>query len=82
MPDIVNLISLIVSVICGALGVFAIVVTWKLYEAGQRINMDVVNAVGKIQSSSHTAEITATEYTKRLVDGLIQTLQASVLSTT
>ena len=72
--NLVSIISLIVGVIGGALGAFSILVTWKLYQAGSKINIEAMNALGQIKTSSHTAEVTATRYTERLVDALIEQL--------
>lgn len=71
-------LSLIVGVIGGALGAFSILVTWKLYQAANQVNLDAIKVLGEIKSSSHTAEVTSTRYTERLVGGLMELVSRDV----
>ena len=72
--------GLIVSVIGGVLGVVAIAVTWKLYQAGMQVNLKTVNLLAEIKTSSHTTEVTSTRFTERLVGALIELLGRDVRS--
>ena len=78
--DMMSTLSLIVSVIGGALGAFSIAVTWKLYQAGTQINLQTVNLLAEIKASSHTTEVTSTHFTERLVGALIELLGRDVKS--
>lgn len=78
--DMMSVLSLIVSVIGGALGAFSIAVTWKLYQAGTQINLQTVGLLAEIKASSHTTEVTSTHFTERLVGALIELLGRDVKS--
>lgn len=69
-----EVLGLIVGVIGGALGAFSIAVTWKLYQAGARLNLQTVALLTEIKASSHTTEVTSTRFTERLVGALIELL--------
>lgn len=69
--DFLTIAGLIVSVIGGALGAFSIVVTWKLYQAGNSVNLETLKLLHEVRTSSHTTEVTSTHFTERLVTALI-----------
>lgn len=71
--DPMSILGLIVGVIGGALGAFSIAVTWKLYQAGAKVNLQTVALLTEIKASSHTTEVTSTRFTERLVEALIET---------
>jgi hypothetical protein len=70
--SVLSLVGLVVSVIGGALGAFSIYVTWKLYQAGNEVNLKTLTMLSQVEQSSHTTEVTATRYTERLVAALIE----------
>jgi hypothetical protein len=76
----VQILSIILGVIGGALGGFSILITWKLYQAGTETHLKVLGILSEIHKSSHTAEVTSTHYTERLVGALIELLQRDVTS--
>jgi len=69
--DFLTVAGLIVGIIGGALGAFSIVVTWKLYQAGNSINLETLKLLSEVRTSSHTTEVTSTHFTERLVTALI-----------
>lgn len=73
--DVLTIVGLIVSVIGGALGAFSIFVTWKLYQAGNSLNLETLRLLHQVSTSSHTTEVTSTHYTDRLVTALIELTQ-------
>jgi hypothetical protein len=73
--DILTIVGLIVSLIGGALGAFSIIVTWKLYQAGNSVNLETLKLLHQVSTSSHTTEVTSTHYTERLVTGLLELTQ-------
>lgn len=75
VTDILTIVGLIVSVIGGALGAFSIIVTWKLYQAGNSVNLETMKLLHQVSMSSHTTEVTSTHYTERLVTALIDLTQ-------
>ena len=78
--DLMSIVGLIVGVIGGALGAFSIVVTWKLYQAGDQVNRQTLVLLADIKGSSHTAETTTTRFTERLVGALIELLNRDLKS--
>jgi hypothetical protein len=78
--DLMSIVGLIVGVIGGALGAFSILVTWKLYQAGDQLNRQTLLLLADIRGSSHTAETTTTRFTERLVGALIELLNRDVRS--
>jgi hypothetical protein len=76
--DILTIVGLIVSLIGGALGAFSIIVTWKLYQAGNSVNLETLKLLHQVSASSHTTEVTSTHYTERLVTGLIDLTQKAM----
>lgn len=78
--NLLSLIGLLVGIIGGVLGAFSIIVTWKLYQAGNRINIEAMKILSQVQTSSHTAEITSTHYTDRLVGALVDHLNRDMQS--
>jgi hypothetical protein len=74
------MVGLIVGVIGGALGAFSIIVTWKLYQAGDQLNRQTLVLLAEIQGSSHTTETTTTRFTERLVGALIELLNRDLKS--
>ena len=75
-----QILSIVLGVIGGALGAFSILITWKLYQAGTETHLKVLAVISEIHQSSHTAEVTSTHYTERLVGALIELLQRDVTS--
>lgn len=73
--DLLTVGGLIVGLIGGALGVFSIVVTWKLYQAGNHVNLETLKLLQEVRASSHTTEVTSTHFTERLVTALIDLTQ-------
>jgi len=69
-----NLLSLVLGVIGGALGVFSIVVTWNLYKESNKTHLEAISVLREIKSSTSNTEVTATRFTERLVEGLLVTL--------
>ncbi len=78
--DAMSTAGLIVSVIGGVLGGFSIVVTWKLYQASMKVNLQTVTLLAEIKTSSHTTEVTSTRFTERLVGALVELLGRDVKS--
>jgi hypothetical protein len=76
--DTLAIVGLIVSVLGGALGAFAILVTWKLYQASNEVNLKTLTLLHKVHRSSHTAEVTSTRYTEKLVTTLIELVERNV----
>jgi hypothetical protein len=76
----VEILSIILGAIGGALGAFSILITWKLYQAGTETHLRVLGLLSEIHQSSHTAEVTSTHYTERLVGALIELLQRDMTS--
>ena len=77
--DAMSTAGLIVSVIGGVLGGFSIVVTWKLYQASMKVNLQT-GLLAEIKTSSHTTEVTSTRFTERLVGALVELLGRDVKS--
>jgi len=80
LMSVLSLLALIVGVIGGAIGAFSILVTWKLYQAGQEVNRKTNDVLAEIRSSFHTTEVTSTRFTERLVGALIELLGRDVRS--
>ena len=78
--DAMSTAGLIVSVIGGVLGGSSIVVTWKLYQASMKVNLQTVTLLAEIKTSSHTTEVTSTRFTERLVGALVELLGRDVKS--
>lgn len=78
LMDVLTIVGLVVSVLGGALSVFAIVVTWKLYQAGNQVNLETLKLLHQVNASSHTTEVTSTHFTERLVSGLLDLTQKGV----
>jgi hypothetical protein len=74
LMSILGWLGLIVGVIGGAIGAFSIAVTWKLYQAGTKVNQETSRVLTEIRSSSHTTEVTSTRFTEQLIRALIELL--------
>jgi len=66
-----SVVGLLVGVIGGALGAFSILVTWKLYQASNALNVKMIDKVSKIETSSHSVEVTTNSVTKMMLQLLV-----------
>ena len=78
--DVISTVGLIVSVMGGGLGAFSIIVTWKLYQASMKLNLQTMTLLSDIKASSRTTEVTSTRFTERLVGALVELLGRDVNS--
>jgi hypothetical protein len=78
LVDVLTVTGLIVSVIGGALGAFSILVTWKLYQAGNRVNIETLKLLAQVDKATHTTEVTSTRFTERMVNTLIDLVARDV----
>lgn len=70
--EVLSLVSLLLGIIGGVVGVAAVWMTWILYRAGVEDHRSTLQLLGRIESSSHTTEVTSTHFTERLLSGFVE----------
>lgn len=76
--EVLSLVSLLLGIIGGVIGIAAVWMTWILYRAGLEDHRSTLQLLGRIEGSSHTTEVTSTHFTERLVSALVELLGRDV----